>query len=78
MTSDQRDLYEALDLSLKPYPPPPPALLSTCSGRCTVRAKIITNLMLERAGPVIFKNCYWNKKSVETDPSNLSCKKSKA
>ena len=42
-----------------------------------VRAEIITELILERVGPVILKTFFTGIKSFQTDPSNLSCKKSK-
>ena len=43
----------------------------------TVRAEIITELILERAGPVILR-LFTGINSVQTDSSKLSCAKSKA
>ena len=42
----------------------------------TVRAESIAELILEKAGPVIFEVFFSG--SFQTDSSNLSCKKSKA
>ena len=44
----------------------------------TVRAEIITELILERAGPVISKYLFTGINRFRTDSTNFSCKKSKA
>ena len=44
----------------------------------TVRTEMITELILESAGPLIFKTFLTGTNSFQTDSSNLSCKKSKA
>ena len=44
----------------------------------TVHAEIITEKILERAGPAIFQNFLLEFKSFQTDSRHLSCKKSKA
>ena len=44
----------------------------------TVIAEIITELILERAGPVIFETFLLESKALRLISSNLSCKKSKA
>ena len=49
-----------------------------CHENITVRAEIITELIPERAGPVIFKNFFTGINSFQTDSSNLSFQKSKA
>ena len=43
----------------------------------TVRAKIITELILERAGPVIFEDFSAGINSFQTDSSHLSSKKNR-
>ena len=56
----------------------PPFFLLIC-GDCwsTVRAEVIAELILERAGPVTFKT-YTGSNRFRTDSTNLSCKRSKA
>ena len=44
----------------------------------TVRARTITELIVERAGPVILKTFVTGIHSFQTDSSNLSCKRSEA
>ena len=44
----------------------------------TVRAAIITELILERAGPIIFETFLMRINSFQTDSNDFSCKKSKA
>ena len=44
----------------------------------TLCAEIITELIPERAGPIIFKNFFAGINSFQTDSSHLPCKKSKA
>ena len=36
------------------------SVLDNFQSASTVRAEIITELILKRAGPVIFKSFYWN------------------
>ena len=51
---------------------------SLCVNMLTVRAKMNTELILERAGPVIFRTFFTGFNGFQTDLSILSCKKSKA
>ena len=48
------------------------------SQKSTVRAEIITELILKRADPIIFNDLFTGINRFQTDSSNLSCKRSKA
>ena len=53
-------------------------ILTTPTPHITVRAEIITELILERAHPVIFETFFTGINTCQTDSSNLSCKKNEA